>query len=160
MPKNYISWKSTWIYLKSLIKFWNLKIWFKSEKKMSRLNNYFKHGPLGVVHVSKFIMRLHQSAGPHLKYIFRQDTFELNFQISRLNLRFQINSNEFSRDRWCTWTFFHLSDILLTYLDTKILYLDITSMTTSPVQFGRELWFGWTPVLISVPLWNFKDGGC
>ena len=43
--------------------------------------------------------------------------------------------------------FFPPSDILLTYFSSKILYLDITSMTTSPVQFGRELWFGWSPVL-------------
>ena len=31
MLKTYMSWKSVWIYLKSQIKFWNLKIWSRSE---------------------------------------------------------------------------------------------------------------------------------
>ena len=123
------------------------------------------------VHVSKFIMRwywIHPHCTTTLQvHIWNKFSdrinffrFKSNFQIFKLNLRFQIYSNEFSRDRWFPCTFLPLPDILLTYFSAKLLYLDITSMTTSPVQFGRELWFGWTPVLITVPLGNFKDGGC
>ena len=40
--KTSISWKSVWIYLKSQIEFWNLKIWFKSEKKNILSENLFQ----------------------------------------------------------------------------------------------------------------------
>ena len=35
MLKTYMSWTSVWIYLKSQIKFWNLKIWSRSENILS-----------------------------------------------------------------------------------------------------------------------------
>ena len=44
MPKTSISWKSIWIYLKSQMEFWNLKIEFKSEKVLSLLKIHFKYG--------------------------------------------------------------------------------------------------------------------
>ena len=37
-------WKSVWIYLKSQNKFWNLKIWFKSENKLFRLFYIYPEG--------------------------------------------------------------------------------------------------------------------
>ena len=36
------TWKSIWIYLKSQIEFWNLKILFKSEKKIMLSENLFQ----------------------------------------------------------------------------------------------------------------------
>ena len=49
MTKTSTSWKSVWVYLKSQIKFWNLKVYLKSKKVLSRLKIYFKAGPCRVV---------------------------------------------------------------------------------------------------------------
>ena len=118
MSKTSISWKSIWIYLKSQIEFWNLKIWFESFKVLSRQKIYFKYGSIRVVptrtvhgpSLKIFLFQIwilqsgtyHDCKGPSLKifrwyyFLFR---FILNFQISKLDLRFQINSNGFSRHR-------------------------------------------------------------
>ena len=114
MPKTYISWKSIWIYLKSQIKFWNLKIenliqmwksfipsenlfqiWILQSGAMcvysSLLRDKFEYTHLAPLRWVQVWNRF--SDGINL---FR---FRLNFQISKLNLRFQINSNGFTRHR-------------------------------------------------------------
>ena len=54
MPKTSISWKSTWIYLKSQIEFWNLKIQFKSEKFYSGWKSILNMDPAEWCHVYVF----------------------------------------------------------------------------------------------------------
>ena len=49
MAKTSIAWKAIWIYLKSQIKFWNLKIEFKSQKVLSCMKTSFKHEPFGLL---------------------------------------------------------------------------------------------------------------
>ena len=112
MSKTSMSWKSIWIYLKSQIEFWNLKIEFKSENFLSLLKFYFKHGPRGVVQcaciqpyrmINLKTCGWHRSSGFMFEIYFQTGQtffrFRLNFQISKLDLGFQINSNGFSRDR-------------------------------------------------------------
>ena len=126
MPKTSISWKSIWIYLKSQIEFWSLKIESKSEKVLSPLKIYFKCGLCRVVpcaciqvyHVIRFNTHTWQhSVGSMFEINFQNEQenfrFELNFQISKLDLRFQINSNGFSRHRSFRHNFFAVSMLIL-----------------------------------------------
>ena len=126
MLKTSISWKSIWIYLKSQIKFWNLKIWLKSEIFLSCLKINFKHGAWGVVpcaciqvcHVVRLnTCTLHHSAGSMFEIDFQTGQFffifQLNFKILKLYLRFQINSNGFSRDR----SFGHYIKVIFQYVN-------------------------------------------
>ena len=112
MLKTSTSWKSIWIYLKSQIKFWNLKIQSKLEILLSCLKIHFRHGPCGVVscaffqvyHVVRLNMcTLHHSTGSMFEIDFQTGQtffrFELSFIISKLYLRFQLNFNGFSKDR-------------------------------------------------------------
>ena len=111
-----MSWKSVWIYLKSQIKFWNLKILFKSEWNSCISNFYFKHKIVPWVCIQTYHVidsnthTWHHSDG----FMFEIDIsrqyrfwdgirkFQIWTKISNLktrDLRFQINSNRFSRHR-------------------------------------------------------------
>ena len=75
--------------------------------------------------------------GPSLKYIFTCDNrffrFILNFQISKLNLRFQINYNGFSRHTFSIWDF-------LTHFWTKKFTLKIEIRGTVIKNFKVLPW--------------------
>ena len=94
---------------KQVLKFENLiQIW----KKISCLKSYFKHGPRRVVQCECIKLYHMIRLNTHTLNHSAKSTFEINFQtgqfifrfksnflISKLVLRFQINSNWFSRHR-------------------------------------------------------------
>ena len=84
---------STWVFsYENLIWIWHF---------LSCLKIYFKHGPWGVVPCA--CIQVYHVSGVHVWNRFSDRTnffrFKLNFKILKLYLRFQINSNGFSRDR-------------------------------------------------------------
>ena len=89
MPKTSMSWKSIWIYLQSQIQF---------PKFISTMD------PEEWCHVCVFIFIPAESKFEiNFETGLKMFRFKLNFQISKLDLRFQINSNKFSRH----WSFGH-----------------------------------------------------
>ena len=108
MPKTSISWKSILIYLKSQIKFWNLKSFILSSNLFQTSQNLF---PIWTLHCGAMGVCSSLSCD---KVILNEKKigFRLNFKISKLDSRFQINSNGFSKHR----SFGHYTKYLLTEL--------------------------------------------
>ena len=77
---------------------------FKSEQVLFHLKIYFKHGPGRVVPSTLSCEKLEYTymAPLHGLYVLNKSSEgikKMNFQISNLDVRFQINSNGFSRHR-------------------------------------------------------------
>ena len=105
MLKTSMSWKFVWMYLKSQNKFWNLKFWFKSEKKNFSSENLLKRGPGRVVQCECIqpyhLINLNTRTWQHsigfmleIKFSDRIKLFQIEIEFSNFKTRFEI-SNKF-----------------------------------------------------------------
>jgi hypothetical protein len=148
-----MSWKSVWIYLKSQIKFWNLKILFKSEWNSCISNFYFKHKVVPWVCIQTYHVidsnthTWHHSDG----FMFEIDIsrqyrfwdgirkFQIWTKISNLktrDLRFQINSNRFSRHTYKFWA--SVSALLNWFID-HLVWAQNTQFRHSILAYTSQL---------------------
>ena len=111
MPKTSISWKLVWIYLKSQIEFWkkvnlSLKLFYPFCKFISNMEPVKWCNVCGFNLITWWTRKKstwqHSAASTfEIDFQTEQNFFRLKlyFQISKLDLRFQIGSNEFSSNR-------------------------------------------------------------